>query len=297
MRSIVNGRRKALRALSLFGKMCPDVFPQETMLSAVCWPDLSAQVIPCVVQKNADGGLTLAWLPGRGHGRLGGFSMLNISASPNDAAACSLSSVLETAPIPPRYFLSPQACAGILRRAARRKKTLPPQLQAALESVAGSAMTMCPPSRTRSTPKGGGGRIDGESETFVVHGSQDPCVGRKAFALGRNSGQENAVFAINLRGRDGGAMPECDTLASLRAADGGSSRSYVQTHAVRRLTPTECERLQGFPDGYTQVPFRGKPMADGPRYKMIGNSWAVPKFAWLGRRLDAVLSSEHRDAA
>jgi DNA (cytosine-5)-methyltransferase 1 len=59
--------------------------------------------------------------------------------------------------------------------------------------------------------------------------------------------------------------------------------------AVRRLTPRECERLQGFPDDYTLIPNRGKPMADGPRYKALGNSWAVPKFAWLGERIDAAL--------
>jgi len=57
---------------------------------------------------------------------------------------------------------------------------------------------------------------------------------------------------------------------------------------VRRLTPRECERLQGFPDDYTLVPFRGKPAADGPRYKAIGNSWAVPKFHWIGQRIQMV---------
>jgi DNA (cytosine-5)-methyltransferase 1 len=58
--------------------------------------------------------------------------------------------------------------------------------------------------------------------------------------------------------------------------------------AVRRLTPVECERLQGFPDNYTQIPWRGKPAAecpDGPRYKAIGNSKAVTVVRWLGQRL------------
>ena len=54
---------------------------------------------------------------------------------------------------------------------------------------------------------------------------------------------------------------------------------------VRRLTPTECERLQGFPDGYTNVPYRNKPAADGPRYKALGNSWAVPCARWIGQRI------------
>jgi DNA (cytosine-5)-methyltransferase 1 len=54
---------------------------------------------------------------------------------------------------------------------------------------------------------------------------------------------------------------------------------------VRRLMPVECERLQGMPDDYTLVPYRGKPAADAPRYKAIGNSMAVPCVAWLGQRL------------
>ena len=56
-------------------------------------------------------------------------------------------------------------------------------------------------------------------------------------------------------------------------------------HMVRRLTPRECERLQGFPDDYTLIQYRGKPAADAPRYKAIGNSMAVPCMAWLGQRL------------
>lgn len=58
---------------------------------------------------------------------------------------------------------------------------------------------------------------------------------------------------------------------------------------VRRLMPVECERLQGMPDDYTLVPYRGKLAADGPRYKAIGNSMAVPCVEWLGRRIDQVL--------
>ena len=57
---------------------------------------------------------------------------------------------------------------------------------------------------------------------------------------------------------------------------------------VRRLTPMEWERLQGFPDGYTNVPHRNKPAADGPRYKALGNSWAVPNVRWIGERIQAV---------
>ena len=67
---------------------------------------------------------------------LGGSLMPNISAWPNDADVCSLSQVLEKGSIPQRFFLSPKACAGILRRAEKRGKQLPPQLQDALTAVA-----------------------------------------------------------------------------------------------------------------------------------------------------------------
>lgn len=63
------------------------------------------------------------------------------------------------------------------------------------------------------------------------------------------------------------------------------------SEGVRRLTPRECERLQGFPDDWTKIPYRGKPAEkcpDGPRYKAIGNSMAVPVMRWLGERIEAV---------
>jgi DNA (cytosine-5)-methyltransferase 1 len=58
--------------------------------------------------------------------------------------------------------------------------------------------------------------------------------------------------------------------------------------AVRRLTPRECERLQGFPDDYTLVEYRKKPAADGPRYRALGNSMAVPVMRWIGERIAMV---------
>ena len=61
--------------------------------------------------------------------------------------------------------------------------------------------------------------------------------------------------------------------------------------AVRRLTPVECERLQGFPDNWSRIPWKGKPETecpDGPRYKACGNSMAVPVMAFIGRRIAEV---------
>ena len=58
---------------------------------------------------------------------------------------------------------------------------------------------------------------------------------------------------------------------------------------VRRLTPRECERLQGFPDDYTLVLFNGRLATDGPRYRAIGNSWAVPVVRWIADRIEREL--------
>lgn len=112
-----------------------------------------------------------------------------------------------------------------------------------------------------------------------------------AYTLEARNKVQATAFA--LRGRAGGAMPEVegDQVGALRAASGGSSRSYVASSAVRRLTPVECERLQGFPDDYTQIPWRKKPAdecPDGPRYKSLGNSMAVPVMSWIGQRIAAV---------
>ncbi|ELO0898611.1 TPA: DNA cytosine methyltransferase [Pseudomonas aeruginosa] len=204
---------------------------------------------------------------------------------------------------------------------------------------------------------------DAESGLLVVHGTQDPDVlANIAHPLGRNHGQENAVFAfaensrseVRLEGGDGqivgtlsagGGKPGQGQLCiafsckdhgadageispTLRAMGHGASHANAGdqvavcitgeiTHTlkaegfdasedgtgrgqpitpeaagVRRLTPRECERLQGFPDDYTLIPWRGTPATecpDGPRYKAIGNSKAVPVVRWIGRRLKAHL--------
>ena len=130
------------------------------------------------------------------------------------------------------------------------------------------------------------------------------------------AGAHAPAIAFNLRGREGGSQPETADVASMRASSGGSSRSYVAqtltaeqhrsggaaagnspgvvnpvlppTGGVRRLTPRECERLQGFTDDYTLISYRGKPAADGPRYKALGNSMAINVMSWVGERIQMV---------
>lgn len=68
----------------------------------------------------------------------------------------------------------------------------------------------------------------------------------------------------------------------------GSGSVLSGDMVVRRLTPLECERLQGFPDGWTDIEYKGKPAPDTQRYKALGNSWAVPCAKWVFERLSEV---------
>lgn len=99
-----------------------------------------------------------------------------------------------------------------------------------------------------------------------------------------------AAMAFQERGRAGGRSLEIngDLAYCLTApGDGGRAqeRNVLTGMAVRRLTPRECERLQAFPDDYTLVLHRGKPAADGPRYKALGNSMCTSNMRWIGKRL------------
>lgn len=124
------------------------------------------------------------------------------------------------------------------------------------------------------------------------HGADAGAIAPTLRSMGHDGSHANAggqvAIAVSLRGREGGATAELTEGASpaLRASQGGGDKPHVLTTAVRRLTPRECERLQGFPDNFTLIPYRGKPAADGPRYKALGNSMAVPVVRWIGRRID-----------
>ena len=96
-----------------------------------------------------------------------------------------------------------------------------------------------------------------------------------------------------------GGFEVCGTLSDGAHNGGGLNGQDAYTGrilpsssmSVRRLTPTECERLQGFPDGWTQIPWRGKPASecpDGPRYRALGNSMACNVMRWIGRRIQMV---------
>lgn len=77
-------------------------------------------------------------------------------------------------------------------------------------------------------------------------------------------------------------------------ADKHESTTYIQqSMQVRRLTPLECERLQGFPDDYSNIPGA----SDSPRYKALGNSMAVPVMRWIGSRIELIESMQKEKVA
>ena len=134
----------------------------------------------------------------------------------------------------------------------------------------------------------------------AFHPTQDPISSTDgsthALGCGSTGGQASVAVAVALRGRKGGATAELgdEVQNCLRASSGGGDKPHVLTAMqVRRLTPTEAERLMGFPDGYTAIPWRGKPAdqcPDGPRYRALGNSWAVPNVRWIGERIAGSLN-------
>lgn len=165
----------------------------------------------------------------------------------------------------------------------------------------GAPLIPCIAIRTAQTSSNGHGFSD--EVAYTLDGAQGQAI---AFGWQNSASQGDSVsehitptldksktpaVAVALRGRDGGATAELgdEVGHTLRASQGGGDKPHVLVGmAVRRLLPVECERLQGFPDGYTDIRPKGKPTPDGPRYRALGNSMAVPCMSWIGRRIEQV---------
>lgn len=147
------------------------------------------------------------------------------------------------------------------------------------------------------------GRLQGASGQDANHGHSHLVL---AFGGNNTSGSIDAATALNAHGGSGRMDFESETFITQAVAfqssqsgvrigdvhatldsNNGSRRhnGAIQGMRVRRLMPIEAERLQGFPDGHTAITVRGKPAADGPRYKALGNSWAVSCVRWIANRV------------
>lgn len=121
--------------------------------------------------------------------------------------------------------------------------------------------------------------------SYVIHGTQDPIASANtAHCLVRNNGQEN-VLCEPAYAMIADTTPKIskEINGTLRSSGGGGivPSSVVYQYVARYLTEVEAERLQGFPDNYTDIPGATK----GHRYKALGNSMAVPVMAWIGKRI------------
>ncbi|KKM18568.1 hypothetical protein LCGC14_1664380 [marine sediment metagenome] len=134
------------------------------------------------------------------------------------------------------------------------------------------------------------------NQNIVAYQCHGTNVGEMGHLRAGNQGVTGGVpFVFQERGRDGGRQLEIQENVSYALLDGerGHERNLYDGMIVRRLTPLECERLQGFPDNYTNIPYGHPKFADqicpdGPRYKALGNSMAVPPMRWLGERIGLI---------
>lgn len=185
--------------------------------------------------------------------------------------------------------------AGAMGRLDAESETLIPTFGGVFDVTHATAI------RTANTSSNGHGFNDEVAYTLDRTQGQAVAFGWQNSASQGDSASEHCTptldksktpaVAVALRGRDGGATAELggEAANALRASQGGGDKPHVLTDtAVRRLTPVECERLQGFPDGYTDIRQRGKATPDGPRYKAIGNSMAVNVMQWIGQRINQV---------
>jgi DNA (cytosine-5)-methyltransferase 1 len=157
---------------------------------------------------------------------------------------------------------------------------------------------------------GPAGRLDASSETLVATtlraraGSRgvdsdctDTLVSHTLRAEGFDASEDGTGRGTPLVASAFNAREDFCATGDVTGALSSSSpqAQAVAGHGVRRLMPVECERLQGLPDHFTAITYRGKPAADGPRYRALGNTMARPVMAWLGRRI-AMIDAMPREA-
>jgi DNA (cytosine-5)-methyltransferase 1 len=137
---------------------------------------------------------------------------------------------------------------------------------------------------TEQTPKYNHDQALTLTKQSPTGGGQPQCV---AQAMAYNIAPGKGALKDDIHVTDADATKTLDASGSNPAMHQGGA-AILQSMAVRRLTPVECERLQGFSDNYTDIKSKNKPTPDGPRYKALGNSMAVPVMAWIGQRIEQV---------
>ena len=224
-------------------------------------------ILKCLKKDGLLGeGTTMKWEDdGAWYGEL---TMRNTGECPNAVAVSRLSQILEETPHP-KYNLTAKACQGILRRAERRGKDLPERLKAVL--LMQSAVVVLDMTHACDVIRECGEQVPALQARMETGGNQVP---------------------LTYSSQGFGGYKESSTASTYCARDFKDSTDLAITNiVVRRLTPLECTRLQGYPDGWVDIgdwtDEKGKKHkdADSPKYKALGNSIALPFWGWMLRRM------------
>lgn len=251
-------------------------------------------VLKCLQKAGLPGAATATWTDDGAW--LGEYTTRNTGECPSVAVESRLSQILEATPHT-KYCLSARACQGILRRAARRGKDLPEMLKAvltrqsqpefgkpchALNANAHAPCVVLDMTHACDVIRECGEIAPSLQARMGTGGNQVPLT------YGIGNGQANEA--------QGMVTERAQTLNTMHDAQAVMCVSPARdTLIVRRLTPLECERLQGFPDGWTDIgdytDSTGKQhkTSDSARYKAIGNSIALPFWRWMFGRMAAYL--------
>ena len=192
--------------------------------------------------------------------------------------------------------------AAVLFEPASLRRDSPPGRKAGAETSCGTL---------GGTSPGGGWRFGAdeaaagqlipyfETETFIAHTLRADGFDASEDGTGRGTPLVTVAFSCKDHGADAGEI--APTLRSMghnnSHANGGGQVAIQQALSVRRLTPREFERLQGFPDDWTLIPWRKGLAPDGPRYKVLGNSFAVPVVRWIGQRIAKIETNSGRGSS
>lgn len=277
--------------LSLFGKTYPEhSVPTEEKISEPCWKNLPAwnnQTFQFLdLRVGGADGAKQEQSPETDGLWLGDSLTLNIGEFPNAERESLLSQILEDN-VPQKYYLSARACQGILTRASRRGKPLPDILkQALLDVIEQTKKTIVYDAR---------GNGDGRTCPTITGDHENRITDYTAIAIERQTFNEQSFSHYK-------ESDKCSTLKAKAGNIGNGSECLVAEKTirwiVRRLAPVECERLQGFSDGYTDIgdwtDSNGKKhkYADSPRYKALGNSIALPQWFWLVQKMRPYLKEK-----
>nr|DAU35753.1 MAG TPA: Cytosine specific methyltransferase [Caudoviricetes sp.] len=204
--------------------------------------------------------------------------MRSSSEWPKDAVVSFLSDILEPVPPPVGVLIEPESMRGDLESSAEKR--------ASLAEEAGRSPRSAGFKYHQGAGAGGVGAEPEQSPTLTADW-HNPAVYPIDQPITMADLNANTAIGYDMVGtlKVGGDAPS----VCCRERAGGDKGALV-SEAVRRLTPRECERLQGFPSDWTKIPYRGKSLdecPDGPRYKAIGNSMAVPVMRWIFKRIEA----------